>query len=218
MKVSLFLLPPFLVAAQERPLGTGARLFDPRYSGNGCPQGSANLTISDTGEWVTVNYSKFRTYIGPSYSPLQKVRNCQVQLRIIAPISQDRPSPQGVQGVQFAIAGSEYEGYYSQLDEGITAIHHSTYYSNDLDTYTVSTIARFDGGEMWKAPGRSYNDSREIPRSSQAYTYCTRPGANMSVFNANERIAMNSSNPEGFGISFAGEAEELIYTRRIKLS
>lgn len=215
MKLLTTLLLPLLVTAQETALGVGARLGQAKHSGNGCPQGSTNIKMSEAGDWITVTHSKFRTYIGPNYAPTEKAKNCQVQLPVFAPSVEFLP--QGVRGVQYTLAGTEYEGYYSQLDEGVTAIHYSTYYSNDMDTYAVTTIARFDGGETWKAPGRPYNESREIPRSSLAYSYCVRPGATMSIFLANERIAMNSSNPQAHGVSFAGDAADLLYTRRIRV-
>ncbi|KAK0666026.1 hypothetical protein QBC41DRAFT_399083, partial [Cercophora samala] len=215
MKLSIALLTPLLVTGQEIALGTGARLIQPRHSGNGCPSGSTNITMSASGDWITITHSKFRTYIGPSYPPAEKTKNCQVQLPISAPSAEH--FPQGVKGVQYTLAGTEYEGYYSQLDEGVTAIHYSTYYSNQMDTYTATTIARFDGGETWRAPGRSYNESRMIPLSSLAYTYCARPGATAATFYANERVAMNSSNPQAYGVSFAGEAVDLLYTRRIRV-
>ncbi|KAK4171217.1 hypothetical protein QBC36DRAFT_199812 [Triangularia setosa] len=160
MKLSVSLLLPLLVTSQETSLGAGARLRKQQYSGNGCPQGSANIAISETGKWITITYSKFRTYVGPNYLPTEKSRNYQFQLYISAPSNEFLP--QGVQAVQYTFAGSGYEGHYTQLDVGVTAVHYSTYYFSDLDTFTISTLARFDGGELWRAPGRFYVEIQHL--------------------------------------------------------
>ncbi|VBB79525.1 Putative protein of unknown function [Podospora comata] len=216
MKLSFSLLLPLLVIAQETTLGTGAHFRLTRYSGTGCPEGSSHITISEKGEWITITYSQFRTYLGPDYARAERGKTCHVHLAIIAP-SVDH-LPQGVQGVQHTLADSVYEGYYyTQLDDGVTALHHSTYYAHDLGPFNVVATATFDGGETWKAPGKSYNETREIPRSSLEYGRCVQPGARMSVFYAHDQITMSSSNPEARGVSVACDTADLLYTRRIRV-
>ncbi|AEV81213.1 hypothetical protein ACWT_0201 [Actinoplanes sp. SE50] len=85
-------------------------------NGSGCPEGSADVTVSPDNKAFTVTYSKFTAQTGPDAKPTDFRKNCQLALNVHVP-----------QGYTFAIAGADYRGY-ARLERGATGSESANYY------------------------------------------------------------------------------------------
>jgi hypothetical protein len=59
---------------------------DPTYGGSGCPQGSANVTLSSDKKSFTVIMDQFTAAAGPNYPmPYKDRKNCQINVDMHIP-------------------------------------------------------------------------------------------------------------------------------------
>ncbi|GGN96695.1 hypothetical protein GCM10010112_88180 [Actinoplanes lobatus] len=71
-------------------------------NGSGCPSGTAQIQVSPDYTAFTVTYSTYTALVGPTATPLDFRKNCQLVLNIKVP-----------GGFTFAIASADYRGYAS---------------------------------------------------------------------------------------------------------
>ena len=101
-------------------------------NGSGCPDGSAEVSVSPDNKAFTVSYSKFVAQVGPEAGPLDYRRQCQLSLDVDVP-----------EGYTYAIARADYRGY-ARLEKGATASETAFYYFQGMSRTTVSKH-RFEG-------------------------------------------------------------------------
>lgn len=85
-------------------------------NGTGCPEGTAQVAIAPDNTAFTVTYSDYLAQVGPSASPLEFRRNCQLNLRVHVP-----------SGFTYAIVQADYRGY-AFLQRGASAMERANYY------------------------------------------------------------------------------------------
>ncbi len=85
-------------------------------NGSGCPDRTAEITVSPDNTAFTVTYSDYTAQVGPKSSPLDFRKNCQLALDVQVP-----------SGFTFAIASADYRGYAS-LARGAWAQESANYY------------------------------------------------------------------------------------------
>lgn len=91
------------------------------YNGSGCPEGTVAENVSEDKKSFTLTFSEFVAEAGPDISLSAGRKNC------IATIVLDVPA-----GWQYSVGTFNYRGYMG-LDEGITAVHSTTYFLEGSD-------------------------------------------------------------------------------------
>ncbi|GBG76294.1 hypothetical protein CBR_g22042 [Chara braunii] len=104
--------------AQSPPAGA-VKITAFKYSGTGCPPGSAEGVISFDGQTLTIIFSKY-TVFTPG-SPADRRKNCQVTVAL------EYPS-----GFTFTLATVTYGGLYAQLEPGVTGTLAAAYYFSGI--------------------------------------------------------------------------------------
>jgi hypothetical protein len=191
MKYLYAMLPALVAAAPaitpgalgDVPNKDEIQIISASFSGNGCPQGSVSTSFSPDRTIITFGFDKFQTYIGPTYDPTAKTKNCQLHLNLKYP-----------GGFQFALVESTYHGY-AQLDAGVTGTFYSTYYFSQSPKDTTTTQTSITGGGIW-AQGQVYTKADAIPTAAYIYSPCGATG----ILNVNNRISLTSTNPKATGI------------------
>jgi hypothetical protein len=87
-----------------------------KYGGNGCPQDSASIDISDDNTAFTMIMDAYIAEIGPDVPRSENRKACQIGLTLKVPA-----------GWQFSIATFDYRGYAS-LDKGVKGKQVASYY------------------------------------------------------------------------------------------
>lgn len=210
MRSVAFLLPALAAANPVAQIGGDGWASTPdaaqiqiqsaTFSGNGCPQGTVSTSISDDKTVITFGFDQFQTYIGPSISPTQKSKNCQLHLNLKYP-----------GGFQFSVLDSTFHGY-AQLDPGVTGTFYSTYYFSQDAQATTTTQTSITGGGIWQN-GQVYTKNDKIPTASYIYSPC---GAN-GILNINNRIALTSTNSSASGMITNDDAT-VAFTQQIHIS
>ncbi|KAJ4397394.1 hypothetical protein N0V93_001621 [Gnomoniopsis smithogilvyi] len=167
---------PALVSAQA------ISISKVQYSGNGCPQGTASVSLSSDKTIVTLGFDSFQTYIGPGTSIKDTSKNCEIHLTLSYP-----------SGYSFAVVDSTYHGY-AQLDSAVTGNFYSTYYFSSNAAKTFTTTASITGGESW-ADGAVYMEEEIVPSPSYVKSKC----GTSEILNINNRIALVSSDSNASG-------------------
>jgi hypothetical protein len=208
MRSFAFLLPVLAAAVPLNPDLSNGDTPDPKqiqissatFSGNGCPQGSASSSLSLDATVVTFGFDKFQTYIGPTYDPTTKTKNCQLHLTLKYPT-----------GFQFAVVDSTYHGY-AQLEKGVTGTFFSTYYFSQDASATTTTQTTIVGGGAW-LDGQVYTKEDQVPTASYIYSPCGASG----ILNVNNRIALTSSNSSATG-TITDDDATVAFTQQVHLN
>jgi hypothetical protein len=85
-------------------------------NGSGCPQGTADVTVSGDNTSFSVSYSHFQAQAGGGGDIVESRKNCQINLAV------DVPS-----GFTFAVARADYRGF-AHLESGATGMQKASYY------------------------------------------------------------------------------------------
>lgn len=85
-------------------------------NGSGCPEGTVAENIAEDNLAFTLTFSEFIAELGPDLSPSAARKNCIVTLTLNVPA-----------GWQYSIGTFNYRGFMG-LDEGVTAVHSTTYF------------------------------------------------------------------------------------------
>ncbi|MDI6097274.1 DUF4360 domain-containing protein [Actinoplanes sp. NEAU-A12] len=93
-------------------------------NGSGCPEGSAEVSVSPDNKAFTIAYSKFLAQVGPEAKALDFRKQCQLSLNVNVP-----------SGYTYAIARADYRGY-ARLEEGASATETAYYYFQGMPTNT----------------------------------------------------------------------------------
>jgi hypothetical protein len=87
-----------------------------KVNGTGCPLGTVAQNISEDKQAFTLTFSEFVAETGPGLSPTAARKNCVVTATLKVPV-----------GWQYSIGSFFYRGYMG-LDEGIRAVHSTSYF------------------------------------------------------------------------------------------
>ncbi|MEV0895537.1 DUF4360 domain-containing protein [Actinoplanes sp. NPDC049802] len=98
-------------------------------NGSGCPAGTAEIQVSPDFTAFTVTYANYTALVGPTATPLDFRKNCQLALDIKVP-----------GGFTFAIASADYRGYAS-LRPGSYGQQAASYY---FQGHSRTTRSRHD--------------------------------------------------------------------------
>lgn len=95
-------------------------------NGSGCPEGSAEVSVSPDNKAFTVAYSEFVAQVGPEAKALDFRKQCQLALNVNVP-----------EGYTYAVARADYRGY-ARLEEGASATETAFYYFQGMSRTTQS--------------------------------------------------------------------------------
>lgn len=101
--VMLLIVPSRMFASMDAPTGVG--ISGASYTGDGCPQGSARVVVSQDSQALTVIFDRFLAYQGPGISHQEAKRDCRLEVELIYP-----------EGWRPTIASVHYRGF-AQLSE-----------------------------------------------------------------------------------------------------
>ncbi|GLX99895.1 MULTISPECIES: DUF4360 domain-containing protein [Actinoplanes] len=123
-------------------------------NGSGCPDNTAQITVSPDNRAFTVTYSEYTAQVGPGAKPLDFRKNCQLALDIKVP-----------SGFTFAIASADYRGFAS-LQRGSYGQSAANYY---FQGHSQSTrIAHDFRGPM----ERNWQHTDSVGITSLSYLNC----------------------------------------------
>ncbi|MEM7553890.1 MAG: DUF4360 domain-containing protein [Cyanobacteria bacterium P01_A01_bin.84] len=110
-KTSVNFVKTFLATATLMAASIGPALAAPKveivgagYGGNGCPEGSANVTVSPDGQELSILFDKF---IADASKPRDSRKSCNLSIPIKVP-----------QGYQVSLYDADYRGYVSPRTRG----------------------------------------------------------------------------------------------------
>jgi hypothetical protein len=104
------------LAERDGPSGHEVEIKGFTFGGTGCPAGSVASQLSDDLTTLTLIYDKFTAQAGKDIQPVERRKNCQVNVKIHFP-----------QGWQFSIFKADYRGY-ADIPKGATGTAKATYY------------------------------------------------------------------------------------------
>lgn len=96
-------------------------------NGSGCPQGTADVSVSSDNTSFTVTYDSFLAEAGGNADAVDSRKNCQVNLAVNIP-----------SGFTFAIASADYRGF-GHLQSGATGMQQASYYFTGSSATTSSS-------------------------------------------------------------------------------
>ncbi|KAH7147041.1 hypothetical protein B0J13DRAFT_473868 [Dactylonectria estremocensis] len=102
------------------------------HGGSGCPAGSVGHMLSSDLTTLTLIYDEFIAQAGKDIKPIEKRKNCQVNLKVQYP-----------QGWQFSIFKADYRGH-ATLPAGATGTCKATYYFSG-SSQQISNTKKFTG-------------------------------------------------------------------------
>ena len=101
-------------------------------NGSGCPDGTAEVSVSPDNKAFTVAYSHFVAQVGPEAKPTDARKQCQLSLNVQVP-----------EGYTYAVASADYRGY-ARLEEGASATETAYYYFQG-ESHTTRSGHEFSG-------------------------------------------------------------------------
>jgi Domain of unknown function (DUF4360) len=103
---SLLVLATLLTAPVSSAFaaGGGVQLSTASYGGNGCPSGSASVSVSPDGQELTILFDKF---IALGNDPVNSRKSCNLSIPITVP-----------QGFQVSLYDADYRGYVAPNTSG----------------------------------------------------------------------------------------------------
>lgn len=139
-------------------------------NGSGCPNGTADVTMSPGNTAFTVRYRDYVAYAGGNAEATDSRKNCQLAVHLDVP-----------KGYTFAIAKATYRGFAS-LEQGATGQQRAYYYFQGRSE-TAVTAASFSGPlhERWE--------------STDTALLVYRPCAEDRLLNINTDLRVQSDSP-----------------------
>jgi hypothetical protein len=153
----------------DHPSGHEVEIRGFTYGGTGCPQGSLSSQISDDKTVLTLLYDKFTAQAGKNIQPVERRKNCQVNVKIHFP-----------QGWQFSIVKADFRGY-ADIPKGASGTCKATYYFSG-HTQQITSTKTFQGPFT-----DNYLKSDVFGVESTIWSEC---GAD-SMLNINSQIQLN---------------------------
>ncbi|WP_199043872.1 DUF4360 domain-containing protein [Glycomyces salinus] len=95
-------------------------------NGSGCPQGSADVSVSGDNTAFAVTYDRFQAEAGGSTDIVDSRKNCQINLAVNIP-----------SGFTYAIAKADYRGF-GHLESGAAGMQQANYYFSGSPETTTS--------------------------------------------------------------------------------
>ncbi|MEV0903038.1 DUF4360 domain-containing protein [Actinoplanes sp. NPDC049802] len=145
-------------------------------NGSGCPNNTAEVSVSPDNKAFTVAYSQFIAQVGPLAKPTDYRRQCQLSLNVHVP-----------EGFTYAVASADYRGY-ARLEKGATASETAFYYFQG-ERHTTRIRHDFKGfmDEDWQRSDR-------VEAGSMSYLPC----GEKRYLNVNTELKVNAgTSPKG---------------------
>jgi len=151
-------------------------------NGSGCPQNSADVSVSTDAQAFTVTYSQYTAQSGAGAQPTDFRMNCQLGLNVHIP-----------QGLTYAIAGADYRGY-AHLQAGAQG-QESAYYYFQGEPHTTRISHTFAG-----PADRDWETSDRVGVAALSYLPCGEE-RNLNI-NTELRVAGSRSDHRNETTSF----------------
>ncbi|WP_019853904.1 DUF4360 domain-containing protein [Actinopolyspora mortivallis] len=149
-------------------------------NGSGCPEGTADVSVSPDNKAFTVTYSDYLAEVGPDSDPTAFRKNCQLNLIVHVP-----------QGFTYGIARADYRGF-AHLAEGATGTQKASYYFQG-DSETTHTSTTFEG---------AYSDNWQVTDETDIADIVYKPCGVQRNFNINTELRVNAGSSDSEETSF----------------
>ncbi len=171
--------PLDMVVGPENPVPGGEITVElVGVNGSGCPEGTAEVAVSEDKKAFTVTYSDYLAQVGVGAGATDFRRNCQLSVLVHVP-----------SGFTFGIAQADYRGFAS-LQPGSAGLLRANYYFQGM-SQTVSSSHPFDGGALGLEDDWLVTD--QVPVASTVYLPC---GAQRNLnINTSLRVLAGTSDP-----------------------
>ncbi|PRW65376.1 DUF4360 domain-containing protein [Actinopolyspora mortivallis] len=149
-------------------------------NGSGCPEGTAEVSVSPDNKAFTVTYSDYLAEVGPDSDPTAFRKNCQLNLVVHVP-----------QGFTYGIARADYRGF-AHLAEGATGTQKASYYFQG-DSETTHTSTTFEG---------AYSDNWQVTDETDIADIVYKPCGVQRNFNINTELRVDAGSSDSEETSF----------------
>lgn len=168
-----------MVVGSEDPVPGGEITVDVvGVNGSGCPEGTAEVAVSEDKKAFTVTYSDYLAQVGVGAGATDFRKNCQLSVLVHVP-----------SGFTFGIAQADYRGF-AALEPGASGLLRANYYFQGM-AQTVSSSHPFDGGDLGFEDDWLVTD--QVPVASTVYLPC---GAQRNLnINTSLRVLAGASDP-----------------------
>jgi len=149
-----YALPAAEIVQRDTPDKSQVYIQKLTWGGSGCPAHSVSNFTSDARQTFTLIFDSFVAQIGPSVTPSEWRKNCQLLVQLHYP-----------QGFQYSILQTEYRGFIS-IDSGVTAKQEALYYFSGESAQSTSSID-FTGPDT-----EDYHKVGTVPLTSIVWSPC----------------------------------------------
>ncbi|WP_051325899.1 DUF4360 domain-containing protein [Glycomyces tenuis] len=142
-------------------------------NGSGCPQGTADVSVSRDNTSFSVSYNRFQAEAGGGTDVVDSRKNCQINLAVDVPA-----------GFTYAIARADYRGF-AHLEPGATGMQKASYY------FSGSSVTVGSEHEL-NAP---YNGDWQFTDRAAGLVY--KPCGEQRNFNINAELRVGAGDDPG---------------------
>lgn len=151
---SLIALTALVLAAATAKAQSGISLGDPIYGGNGCPAGSASVTITPDGKTLSMLFDSFSAEAGNTTGRRIDRKSCNMRVPVHVP-----------QGYSVAIIGVDYRGFNAIPGNGAyTELRNEYFYAGSRGPVFQK---RFNGPRA-----DSYTETNKLIATSLIWSEC----------------------------------------------
>jgi len=149
-----YALPATELAERDSPDRSQVYIQKLTWGGSGCPANTVGNFTSDDRQTFTLLFDNFVAQIGPSVSPSEWRKNCQLLIQLHYP-----------QGFQYSVLQTEYRGFIS-IDSTITAKQEALYYFSGESAQATCSVS-FTGPDT-----EDYHQVGKVPLTSIVWSPC----------------------------------------------
>ncbi|KAI3332450.1 hypothetical protein HD806DRAFT_530202 [Xylariaceae sp. AK1471] len=177
---------PALLSIREEPEAfTPPKVLSLSLSGNGCPQGSTEVSTANLWENFSVNLPAFKIAIGGSSTVQEKTVNCQAHLNVASSTS----------GWQFALKDLWSTGRLELEGSGVTLSQYVTVYYSQNAANSSTTHQSFSSTTN-STIAEVLRLHTAVPTDAIIWSPCN---GESGILNVNFRMAFTSTNHDASG-------------------
>lgn len=164
---------------QSRPDPNSIYVEKVSWAGTGCPPGSTQYDLAESGTLVSLAFSKYVAETGKGKSASDARRNCDVRITLHYP-----------QGWAWTVATTDIRGY-ARLPRGCTAKLGANYFFSGQSNDASAMV------DLKGAIDNNYRLTAKVPTESLVWSKC---GVTGPLFNVNSQAVINCKEDAFIGV------------------